>query len=465
MDITNKRKNPAMSWNDFNLHPQLLSALEHISIDTPTAVQEQAIPALLKGGDWQITAHTGSGKTLAYLLPALHKLLTTEPQDNPYRQPYPRLLVLSPTRELASQIFSVCRKMIEGSPLYVTLITGGEDFGKQKARLKKNPAIVIATPGRMREHLEKESTSLERLEMLVLDEADKILDMGFRGDVEQMAAAASPERQSIMLSATLYQKALGKMRDGLLNDPGSIVVNTVRERHESIEHKIVLVDDLEHRSAVLAALLKQHDYSKALIFTNTRGHAERLAGLLQAEGIRAALLHGEIPHEERKRVFALFRSGRVDALVATDVAARGLDIRGIDLVINFDMPRSGDDYAHRSGRTGRAGEAGLTLSLVGAKEWNLMLSIQRYLGLRFGKASVSGLEAKFSGPKKQKKSGKAVGRNKKSKKSKQREKELRKQPKVKKRLRDRKNIGKRRKPSIQGVTKKEQSGEVEGDSG
>ncbi len=496
-----EEKTPA-EWRDFDLDPRLRSALDAMALASPTAVQAQAIPALLAGGDWEITAHTGSGKTLAYLLPALQRLLASEPRENPYRQPRPRLLVLAPTRELTAQIFGVARSLIDATSLHAALITGGEDFGQQKKRLKRNPEIVVATPGRLLEHLEKESTDLGHLDILVLDEADRILDMGFRDDVLAIARACNDDRQSVMLSATLYRKGLGGIRRELLNRPRNIVVNTVREKNESIEHRIILADDLDHKMRLATALLTQREYGKALVFVNTRQHAEALANALRKpqkqlspfggsgpapsplreragervkngglpplpnplpnplpggeraytapsreNGLRVALLHGEIPHDERKRVLKLFSEGRVQALVATDVAARGLDIRGVDLVVNFDLPRSGDDYAHRSGRTGRAGNEGVTISLIGPRDWNLMLSIQRYLGLRFGQDRIDGLEARFAGPKKRKKSGKAVGR-KKNKKAKQRKREAASAaPKPKKRLRDRKNIGKRRKPS------------------
>ncbi len=448
--MTDQEKQTAPAqWESLPLSTPLRDALKEMALQTPTEVQARAIPAIVGGGDWQITSHTGSGKTLAYLLPAVEQLLRRDAPENPYRQSRPRLLVLAPTRELAAQIFSVCRRLIRKLSLHVTLLTGGEDFGEQKKRLKRNPQIVVATPGRMLEHLEKESTDLSMLEILVLDEADRVLDMGFRDDVMAIVERCNEARQSIMLSATLHGKGLGGMRRALLKNPGSIVVNTVREANESIEHRIVLADDFEHKMALTAALLDADKGRKALVFINTRRHAEMLAQKIQAAGIRSALLHGEIPHAERKRVIRLFIDGKIDALVATDVAARGLDIPGVERVINFDLPKSGDDYAHRAGRTGRAGAQGATVSLVGPREWNLMLSIQRYLGLRFGRDTVEGLEARFKGPKKQKKSGKPVGKKKKkNKKAKLRAAEAAANaPKQKNRLRDRKNIGKRRKPS------------------
>ncbi len=441
--------NEPHGWDRLPLSAPLREALRAMALESPTDVQARAVPALVEGGDWQITAHTGSGKTLAYLLPSVERLLRREPPENPYRLSRPRLLVLAPTRELAAQIFAVCRRLIRELPLRVTLLTGGEDFGEQKKRLKRNPPIVVATPGRMLEHLQKESTDLSMLETLVLDEADRVLDMGFRDDVLAIAEHCGGQRQSIMLSATLHGKGLGGMRRALLTNPGSIVVDTVREADERVEHRILLSDDFDHKMSLTAALLGAADGGKTMVFINTRRHAEMVARHLQSAGIRCALLHGEIPHADRRRVIRLFIEGRIDSLIATDVAARGLDIPGVGRVINFDLPRSGDDYAHRAGRTGRAGARGVTLSLVGPREWNLMLSIQRYLGLRFARDTVAGLEARFQGPKKQKKSGKPVGRKtKKNKKAKKRAAEAAaKAPKIKKRLRDRKNIGKRRKPA------------------
>ena len=440
--------NKPQCWAELGLDTRLLSAIDDMGLQQPMPVQLETVPAIVAGGDWQITAHTGSGKTLAYLLPAIQLLLSREAADNPYRQPRPRLLVLSPTRELASQIDAVCRQLIRATDLHGCLVTGGEDFGQQKRQLKRNPQIVVATPGRLLEHLEKESIDLGFLEVLVLDEADRMLDMGFRDDVQRIAGKCNSQRQSILVSATLYHKGLDGMRAMVLRHPGNIVINTVREKHASIEHRVILADNPTHKTDLLQRLLDNNDGKKVLVFTNTRRHAEALAAVLQRSGVRSVLLHGEIPHDERKRVLKLFKDGMVPVLVATDVAARGLDIEKIDLVINYDLPHSGDDYAHRSGRTGRAGEAGLTLSLVGPREWNLMLSIQRYLKLTFGRDVIEGLEARFSGPKKQKKSGKAVGRKKKKKQGKQKTGVAGDTVvKVKKRLRDRKNIGKRRKPS------------------
>jgi len=332
-------------------------------------------------------------------------------------------------------------------------LTGGEDFGRQAKALKKNPSVLIATPGRLLEHIEATSTDLSWLEILVLDEADRILDMGFSDDVLKIGEACNTERQTLLFSATLYHKGLGGVKKGLLKDPKNIVVDTVRTRHEGIEHRIILADNPTHKVQLLNWLLQHRKFGKALIFTNTREHAGSLHGALQSAGIRSALLHGEIPHETRKRVLELFSDGTVAVLIATDVASRGLDIKGIDLVINHELPRTGDDYAHRAGRTGRAGESGEVISLIGPREWNLMSSIKRYLGLEIEREEVPGLPAKFSGPRKQKKSGKAAGSKKKKRKTRKAEPAV----KTKKRLRDRKNIGKRRKPTSREDSSEETS--------
>ena len=426
---------------DFAIDKALLDAVKKMQLTEATPVQAAAIPAILKGGDLQITAHTGTGKTLAYLLPTLHHLLTTEPADNPYRLARPRAMILLPTRELARQIESECQKLIGATRLSVCLVTGGEEFPSQIKAQKSNPEIIIATPGRLLKHLESGITDPGWLEILVLDEADRILDMGFSDDLLAIGGYCNKERQTLLFSATLYQKGLGGIRKQLLNTPENIVVETVRDRQEGIEHQVLLTDSPTHKKEQLLWLIQNRDFKKALVFANTRDHAGELHSMFQSAGVRSALLHGEIPHETRKRVLELFNDGTVSVLISTDVASRGLDIPGIDLVINYEMPRTGDDYAHRAGRTGRAGEEGITLSFVSARDWNLMSSIKRYLNLQFVRDEIPDLPAKFSGPKKHKKSGKAIGSKKKRKKAVD-------QPKVrvKQRKRDQKNIGKRRKP-------------------
>jgi superfamily II DNA/RNA helicase len=392
------------------LHRELRLGLQALGYTAATEVQAAVLPAALAGQDLQVSAETGSGKTLAYLLPLAQSLLDAGPDSSPGTQG----LVLVPTRELARQVLKYSRALLTKSRLRVQAITGGADFKYQKALLRKDPEILIATPGRLLEHCRKGSADLRALRVLVLDEADRMLDMGFRDDVLGIIEHGPADRQVIMLSASLQHAALGQIAGDVLRSPRVVSVGAVRQPHSSIFHQCILADSAQHKDRLLAALLAESTFQKALVFANKRTTAARLAAWLTHRGLRAACLQGDMSTEERKHVVTRFHDGRIDILCASDVAARGLDIPGIDLVVNYDMPRSGSDYLHRTGRTGRAGASGLAVSLVSAPEWNLMISIQRYLNLEFERRSLPGLKARYHGPKRQKSSGKAVGKKKRS---------------------------------------------------
>lgn len=398
---------------DLKLDRRLRMALDSLGFADATEVQRRLIPAALKGGDLRVSAETGSGKTLAYLVPLVQKILAS---DIP-RDAGTLALVLVPTRELARQVVKHCRELLARSPLDVAAITGGADFKYQKSLFRKNPEIIVATPGRLLEHCQRGSADLASLQTLVLDEADRMLDMGFRDDVLAIAGFCPPQRQVLMLSATLHHRGLGAVARALLQSPQTIEVGQVRRPHSSIFHQLILADSQEHKDRLLVALLQLGGFRRALVFANKRRTAERLTGLLGHHRVRCACLHGELSTEQRKQVMQQFSAGSVDIVCASDLAARGLDVKDIDLVVNYDMPRSGDDYLHRTGRTGRAGATGLAVSLVGASEWNLMISIERYLKLNFERRSLPGLKARYHGPKKQKSSGKAAGTRKKPSRS------------------------------------------------
>jgi superfamily II DNA/RNA helicase len=392
------------------LHRQLRLGLDALGFSAATEVQEAAIPLALAGHDLRISAETGSGKTLAYLVPMVQALLDTPAEGEAGTLG----LVLVPTRELARQVLKDARALLAKSPLQAQAITGGADFKYQRAQLRRNPEILVATPGRLLEHCRKGSADLASLRLLVLDEADRMLDMGFRDDVLAIVDCCTADRQAIILSATLHHRALGGVARKVLRSPRSVSIGETRQAHSRISHQRILADSPRHKDRLLLALLQEEQYRRALVFANKRATATRLTAWLDLNRLRAACLQGEMSTEERKRVVGAFSEGRVTILCASDVAARGLDIPGIDLVINYDMPHSGDDYLHRSGRTARAGASGLAVSLVGAPEWNLMISIQRYLNLEFEQRCLPGLKASYQGPKRQKSSGKAVGKKKRS---------------------------------------------------
>ncbi len=421
----------------FHLHPHLASAIANAGFHTPTPVQQHAIPAILERQNLLVSAKTGSGKTLAFLLPTLHQLLV---KANYYAGT--RALILVPTRELGQQIYVQCQQLLEGSPLKAGLITGGEDFKKQQTLLRRNTTVIIATPGRLLELLTLDFAPFDNLETLILDEADRMLDMGFSDDVLTIAKYCNEARQSLLFSATLTHAGVLKMADKLLKRFELIALNTLRDELPHIAQQIVLTDDTTHKQNVLAWLLENETYSKAIVFSNSRVQASALCDPLRARGLRAIVLHGEMDQKERLRVMKLFRDGVVNILIATDLAARGLDIKNINLVINFEVPRNGITYLHRIGRTGRSDATGLTITLVKHTEWNLMASIERFLRQNFIRRSIDSLVGKFQGPKKLKTSGKTIG----AKKSKIDTKKD-KAPKVKVRHRDKKNIGKRRTPT------------------
>jgi superfamily II DNA/RNA helicase len=422
------------AFSDFPLPDELLRALARQGFERPTPVQREVIPAAIAGKDLMVSAATGSGKTAAFLLPMLQRFV-----DNPEPRTGTRALILVPTRELARQVYDHFIRLAGYTRLTAGVITGGAPLGHQVAALRRNPEILIATPGRLLEHLEKGNADLDDLEMLILDEADRMLDMGFSSDVLEIIGRSNPDRQSLLFSATLDRRGLEPIEHRLLREAQIVMTDPIRERHPHIRHQILLADDPAHKQRLLLRLLTDESFDRALVFANTREGASVLGGYLVQEGVRAAALHGELDQRERNRVLGLLRQGQIRALVATDLAARGLDVPGMGLVINFEVARSGSDYLHRTGRTGRAGEEGLAISLIGPGEWNRMEGIVRYLGLEIETRTLEGLKARFQGrrrskvkkrpgPEKKPKAGEAA-------------------PKAKDRHRDRKNKGKRRKPS------------------
>lgn len=432
------------SFADFRLDETLARGLHKMGLTEPTPVQRETIPAALAGRDLLVSAATGSGKTLAFLLPLMQRFIQDPAPDGGTRA-----LILVPTRELARQIEDHFLQVGSYTRLGIGVIVGGAPTGHQIATLRKNPDILVATPGRLLEHLGRGSADLSELEVLVLDEADRVLDLGFAPDVMQIISHCNRERQSLLFSATLSHRGLQSMTDALLRDPQTLMVDHHRALHPNIHHQILLTDDPDHKQELLVALLEQTQADKVLVFTNTRERTTSLGGFLIARGQRAAALHGELEQRERNRVLDLLRRGQIRVLVATDLAARGLDVPGMDAVINFEIPRSGKDYVHRSGRTGRAGGDGLAISLVSASEWNRMEGIVRYLGLTPEQRSIPGLAAAFKGQKQGKGTKKRTATDKKTATT---------TAKTKDRLRDRKNIGKRRKPTSKAATQAADAG-------
>ena len=391
-----------------NLHERLLRALEENGFAEPTPVQQEAIPVILAGRDLRATAQTCIGKTAAFLLPVLHQLLCMEEGE-----PETKVLILVPTRELAGQIQDEVLRFARYTFLQSAMVIGGEGFREQAALLRKVPDILVATPGRLLEHIQAGSLPVGDVRWLILDEADRMLDMGFAEDMQAIIKACVNRRQTLLFSATTGGRALREITQTVLNNPVHLMLNPVSQLSESTRQQIITAESLAHKEKLLAWLLSNETYRKAMVFTNTRAMADQLYGRLRAQDYRVFVLHGEKNQQERKMALERFSQGGERVLIATDVAARGLDIEGVDLVINYDMPRSGDEYVHRIGRTGRNSEAGLAISLIEHTDWNLMSSIQRYLKQDFEKRVLSGLKGNYHGPKKVKSSGKAAGTKKK----------------------------------------------------
>lgn len=380
------RKGHILSFESLNLDPTILRAVLEAGYDTPTGVQAQAIPPALEGRDIMASAQTGTGKTAAFTLPALNLLAT----PHPLKSRGPRILVLTPTRELAAQVNEAARKYGKYIRARTVSIVGGMPYPLQNKLLSQPLDILVATPGRFIDHMERGRIDLSRLQMLVLDEADRMLDMGFMPDVERICEALPKERQTLLFSATLD----GIMHIGkqFLNNPITIQVAGQKQKHENIEQRLHFVDDMNHKNKLLEHLLIEPDVNQAIIFTSTKRHADLLAEDLYAAGHKTAALHGDMTQGARNRTLTKLRHGDVKVLVATDVAARGIDVQGISHVINYDLPKFSEDYVHRIGRTGRAGKQGIAISFASNIDRHLLRKIEQYTGQKLEATVIAGFE-------------------------------------------------------------------------
>ncbi|WP_299180582.1 DEAD/DEAH box helicase [uncultured Neptuniibacter sp.] len=397
-------------FKDIALAAQLEQNLKSLGYSEATEVQARSVSRLLEGQDLLVSSPTGTGKTAAYLIPLIQELTRGK---SPSRQP--KALVLVPVRELAEQVVKQFQALAQGLELDAVSIVGGQDFKQQEKKLQRAD-LVVATPGRVLPHLENRSIELDSLDLLVLDEADRMLETGFQESLENIIVECPQARQTLLISATL-PSAVRKMADSILVEPEWIRVGKAVDSGEQIKQSIVLSDDQSHKDKQLCWLLQNESFNKAIVFTNSKTQARRLDGFLRYHKFRAALLHGDVQQKGRFATIEGFRKGTTNVLVTTDLASRGLDVEGVDLVINLEMPRKGDLYLHRIGRTGRAGEKGEAISLIDPAEWNLMSSIERYLKIRFRRKLIEGLVGHYKGPKKLKASGKAASTKKKKKKT------------------------------------------------
>lgn len=377
-----------MSFESLGLSAELLRALGEQGYTTPTPIQQQAIPVILGGRDVLAAAQTGTGKTAGFTLPMLQRL--AKGTDAGRRAKQPRALVLVPTRELAAQVGESVTTYGRHLDIPSAVIFGGVKINPQIAALHRGVDIVIATPGRLLDHVRQRTLDLSRIEILVLDEADRMLDMGFIHDIRKVLALLPEKRQNLLFSAT-FAAEIRTLSDRLLDRPVSIDVaprNTAAETVAQVVHPV----DKGRKRELLSYLIGSNNWRQVLVFTRTKHGANRLAGQLERDGLTAAAIHGNKSQGARTRALAGFKDGSVRVLVATDIAARGLDIDQLPHVVNFELPNVAEDYVHRIGRTGRAGNEGEAMSLVCIDELKLLRDIERLLGRRIRSETLSGFE-------------------------------------------------------------------------
>jgi len=392
----------ASGFDTLGLAPEIVRSVKEAGYTDPTEVQAQAIPAAISGVDLLVSSRTGSGKTAAFVLPALQRIIEArrDPAKKRERgQPSgPRVLVLAPTRELAMQVSKACSvygQMVQG--LRVATIVGGVPYHAQLKALRGPLDILIATPGRLIDHMGSGKAMMSQVELLVLDEADRMLDMGFIDDIHHVAEQLSKERQTMMFSAT-FEGNVGNLAKELTHEAQRIRVSAPTEQHAQIEQRLHWADNRKHRDDLLDQLLTDRAMDQAVVFTSTQRDADELADRLQQIGHSVAALHGGMPQGRRNRVLGALRNKQLRVLIATDVAARGIDVPTITHVINYGLPMKAEDHVHRIGRTGRAGRSGLAITLAERRDLGMIRRIERFTGNNLPVATVPGLEPRLPAP-------------------------------------------------------------------
>lgn len=361
-----------MNFFELGLSKKVAAALEALGFAEPTDIQQKSIPPIIAGRDIMASAETGSGKTAAYALPIIQALKGGSERK-------PRVLVLVPTRELALQVQSQFERFSNGCGMRTVTIYGGIGYEKQTRLLRRGVDVIVATPGRLFDHIERENADLSNISMLVMDEADRMLDMGFMPQVRRIVAEITKPHQTLMFSATI-SKSVERSATEFLKNPVTIMVNTTQVEPQSIEQRIYHIDEAG-KDALLVQLIKdQPEMSSVLVFAKTRRKAAKIRKRLCASNVTAEEIHGDISQNQREKTLARYREGLFSVLVATDIAARGLDIPAISHVVNYDLPMTAADYVHRIGRTGRAGRSGVALSFVCADQRHLMRDIEKVTG-------------------------------------------------------------------------------------
>ena len=377
----------SIKFADLNLDKNILSAVSSEGYESPTPIQAQAIPFALEGRDIMASAQTGSGKTAAFLLPTLQRL--TKRSEKPGKGP--RALVLTPTRELAAQVEKNALAYAKNMRWFRTVsIVGGASFGYQTRALSKPVDLIVATPGRLMDLMQSGKVDFARLEVLILDEADRMLDMGFIDDIETIVEATPTDRQTLLFSAT-WDGAVGKLARKLTKNPEIIEVERVDDQGK-IEEQLLYCDDMRHKNRLLDHILRDANIDQCVIFTSTKAMTEVIADDLYEKGFAANCLHGDMPQGWRNRTLMDLRKGRCKILVATDVAARGIDVPTITHVINYDLPKQAEDYVHRIGRTGRAGRTGIAITFAEVNEYVKVHKIEKYIGRKLPELTIEGME-------------------------------------------------------------------------
>ncbi len=389
-----------MSFDSLGLRAELLRAVSEEGYDAPTPVQTKTIPVILARRDVLAGAQTGTGKTAAFTLPMLQLLAGEERKG-----PHPRALVLTPTRELAAQVEESIVTYGRHMHLRSTVVYGGVGINPQISKLRRGVDILVATPGRLLDHAGQRTVNLSKVEILVLDEADRMLDMGFIHDIKRVLRLLPPSRQNLLFSAT-YNDEIRRLADGLLTNPELVEVARRNAAVETVSQVVHPVGQSRKR-ALLSHLITDGDWRQVLVFTRTKHGANRLAKQLETDGVTAAAIHGNKSQAARTKALADFKRGVVRTLVATDIAARGLDIDGLPHVVNFDLPNVAEDYVHRIGRTGRAGAEGAARSLVSAHERDQLRGIQKLLGRPIPVEDIPGFEQES--PEEMRSAGRADG--------------------------------------------------------
>ncbi len=381
-------------FDEFGLAPPVLQALTEQGYVHPTPIQAQAIPVVLQGRDVMGAAQTGTGKTASFSLPIIQLLLAqANTSASPARHPV-RALILTPTRELADQVADNVKAYLRHTPLRATVVFGGVDMAPQTAALRSGVEIVIATPGRLLDHVQQKTLNLSQTEIFVMDEADRMLDMGFLPDLQRIINLLPKKRQNLMFSAT-FSPEIKKLAGSFLKDPLLIEVARSNATAEKVTQVIYQVEEEAKRDAVVH-LLRGRDLKQVLVFSNTKIGASRLARELERQGIKAAPIHGDKTQNERMAALEAFKNGSIDVLVATDVAARGLDIAELPCVINYDLPYNAEDYVHRIGRTGRAGASGDAISLYSDKDVRFLTDIEKLIRQKLTPVPIEGFGGRSS---------------------------------------------------------------------